>query len=80
MKSLIKTGFGLGIGLFAAQILFLLLGAAFFIPGYVMYMNKQNKENNTNQVIGVVLMFLGVIIMGGIGFTILLESFQGLFE
>lgn len=74
LKSLAKTGFGLGIGLIAAQILFLILGAALFIPGYVMYMKKENAENTTNKVVGVVLMGVGVIIMGGMGFGILTES------
>lgn len=74
LKSLAKTGFGLGIGLIAAQILFLILGAALFIPGYVMYMKKENAENTTNKVVGVVLMAVGVIIMGGMGFGILTES------
>lgn len=73
-KSLAQTGFGLGVGLIAAQILFLILGAALFIPGYVMYIRKENTENTTNKVIGVVLMAIGVIIMGGMGFGILTES------
>jgi len=73
-KSLAKTGFGLGVGLIAAQILFLILGAALFIPGYVMFTRKENEQNTTNKVVGVVLMAVGVIIMGGMGFGILAES------
>lgn len=80
MKSLMKTGFGLGIGLIAAQIVFLLLGAALFVPGYVMFNKKENVENQTNRVVGVVLMFLGVVIMGGMGFGILTESLGGFLE
>ena len=33
-KSLIKTGFGLGLGVSAAQILIGFIGMLFFIPGY----------------------------------------------
>lgn len=80
LKSLAKTGFGLGIGLIAAQILFLILGAALFIPGYIMFNRKENAENTNNKVIGVVLMVIGVIIMGGMGFGILTESLGELFE
>jgi hypothetical protein len=80
LKSLAKTGFGLGIGLIAAQILFLMLGAALFIPGYVMFTRKENEQNTTNKVIGVVLMAVGVIIMGGMGFGILTESLGELFD
>ena len=80
LKSLAKTGFGLGIGLIAAQILFLILGAALFIPGYVMFTRKENEQNTTNKVIGVVLMAVGVIIMGGMGFGILTESLGELFD
>lgn len=75
-----KTGFGLGVGLIAAQILFLLLGAALFVPGYVMFNKKENAENQNNRVVGVVLMFLGVVIMGGMGFGILTESLGGFME
>jgi hypothetical protein len=80
LKALAKTGFGLGIGLIAAQILFLILGAALFIPGFVMYSRKENAENTSNKVIGVVLMAVGVIIMGGMGFGILTESLGDLLE
>lgn len=79
-KSLAKTGFGLGVGLIAAQILFLILGAALFIPGYVMFTRKENEQNTTNKVVGVVLMAVGVIIMGGMGFGILTESIGDLVE
>jgi hypothetical protein len=80
IASLAKTGFGLGIGLIAAQILFLILGAALFIPGYVMFNKKENQDNTTNKVVGVVLMGVGVVIMGGMGFGILTESLGNLVE
>jgi len=67
LKSLIKSGFGIGIGVLAAQMIFVLLGMAFFIPGYIMY-NKETKDNSTSGKIGgLVLMGVGVVLMGGIG-------------
>lgn len=80
MKSLVKTGFGLGIGIIAAQIVFLILGAALFIPGYVMFNNPKNKDNQTNKVTGIVLMVVGVIIMGGMGFGILVGSLDQMIQ
>ena len=35
MKNLVKTGFGLGVGLIGAQMIFLLLGIVFFILGQI---------------------------------------------
>lgn len=80
LKNLVKTGFGLGIGIIAAQIVFLILGAALFIPGYIMFNNPKNKDNQNNKITGIVLMVVGVIIMGGMGFGILTESLGSLFE
>jgi len=74
MKNLIKTGFGLGIGIMASQIIFLIIGAALFIPGYVMY--NQNKKDKSNQTVPLVLMGIGVIIMGGFGFGIFLSYLE----
>lgn len=80
--SLARTGFGLGIGVMAAQILFLLVGAAIFVPGYIMFMNsrKEDQKNNATQVTGIILMGIGVLIMGGIGFSFLMENLEGFFE
>jgi len=80
-KSLVKTGFGLGIGVYLAQIVFLLVGAALFIPGYTMLQQK-NKSNapNSEKIVPLVLMGLGVVIMGGVGFGLLLEGANDLFE
>ena len=74
MKNLIKTGFGLGIGIMASQIIFLIIGAALFIPGYVMY--NQNKKDKSNQTVPLILMGIGVIIMGGFGFGIFLSYLE----
>ena len=64
LKSLAKTGFGLGIGIYGAQILFLLIGFAFFLPGYTMF-QKAKETPNGDKTIPFVLMFIGVVIMGG---------------
>jgi len=71
LKSLVKTGFGLGLGVFAAQIIFVLLGMLFFLPGlYLLKKNKNDKNSNGSgsYYLGVGLMLVGVVLMGGIGF------------
>ncbi len=80
-KNLFKTGFGLGLGLYAAQVVFLVLGMIVFFPGYSMYQQKV-KENapGSEKMFAFVLMVVGVVLMGGAGFTLLAESAGDLFE
>ena len=80
-KSLIKAGFGLGIGLTLAQILFILIGAALFIPGFIIVTkaNKNNQKGSTEQISGIVLMLVGAVIMGGIGFGLALDNLGDMF-
>ena len=78
-KSLLKTGFGLGFGLQLSNILFIIIGAAFFIPGYILLM-KNKKEKDSDQITPLVLMGLGVLIMGGLGFGLFSENLGELFE
>ena len=81
MKSLVKTGFGLGIGFSLANIIFILIGMAFFIPGYLMFKkSSSDKKEGSSQIGGMVLMGLGVVIMGGLGFGVLLDSVGDMFE
>ena len=82
LTSLARTGFGLGLGVMAAQLVFLLIGAAIFIPGYLMFLNskKEKQVNTATQVTGIVLMGVGVLIMGGVGFGFLMENIEGFFE
>ena len=82
IASLARTGFGLGLGVMAAQIVFMLVGAAIFIPGYLMFVEskKDNKKNTATQVTSIVLMGVGVVIMGGVGFGFLMENLEGFFE
>ena len=79
LKSLIKTGFGLSIGFSLARIIFILIGMAFFIPGYLMF-KKADKKESGSQVGGMVLMAVGVAIMGGLGFGFLLDSAGDMFS
>jgi hypothetical protein len=76
LKSLVKTGFGLGLGLYAAQVLFLLLGLAFFLPGYSMF--QKATQEKKDKVVPFALMAVGVVIMGGAGLGILIDSFNDL--
>ena len=82
MKSLIKTGFGISIGFSLAQMLFILVGMAFFIPGFILLKKSSSdkKETNSSQIGGLVLMVLGVAIMGGLGFGVLLDSAGDMFS
>jgi len=79
-RSLIKTGFGLSIGIMLGQILFLLVGVAFFVPGYILYMKNKKSPDSTNKIFSIILMAIGVIIMGGLGFSLLLNNIGDMFE
>jgi len=74
LKSLIKTGFGLSIGFSLAHMIFILIGMAFFIPGYLMFKKASDKKDSGSKIGGMVLMVIGVAIMGGLGFGALLDS------
>jgi hypothetical protein len=79
LKSLIKTGFGLGIGFALSRIIFILIGLAFFIPGYLMVKKASSqKENSGSKITGVVLMIIGVVIMGGFGLGFLMDGIDDL--
>jgi|UniRef100_A0A6C0DJP5 predicted transporter len=74
MKSLIKTGFGISVGMFLAQMIFILIGMLFFVPGYMLFKKSDKEKSEGSQIGGIVLMGLGVVIMGGAGFGILMDS------
>ena len=82
MRSLVKTGFGISIGVFLGQMIFVLLGMLFFIPGFILFTRKSSDKNksSSSQIGGIVLMGLGVVIMGGMGFGVLLDSVGDMFE
>jgi hypothetical protein len=80
LRSLIKTGFGLSIGFMLGQVLFIFIGLAFFLPGYFMYMKNKKSPDSSNKIFSIILMAIGVIIMGGVGFGLLLDNMGDMFD
>ena len=74
MKSLVKTGFGISVGMFLAQMIFILIGLVFFVPGYLMFKKADKEKSSGSQIGGIILMGLGVVVMGGAGIGILMDS------
>jgi len=76
LKTMIKQGFGLGIGFISAQVIFIFVGILFFIPGYLLFVSQEKKTDPTvsKQISGLVLMLLGVVLAGGIGFGFLIDA------
>jgi len=72
LKNLVKTGFGLGVGLIGAQMIFLLLGIVFFILGRVEL--KKARARGGGVMFPYVLMVLGVVLGGGLGFGLLMND------
>jgi ABC-type Mn2+/Zn2+ transport system permease subunit len=72
-KNIVREGFGVGLGFLASVMVYLFFGMLFFIPGFILYVQEKKKGNKASsiQIIGVVLMAVGVIIMGGVGFSTL---------
>jgi hypothetical protein len=68
---LVKEGFFVGLGAFGAVILFVLVALAFIIPGILILASERKKsqaERSTGMmVLAYVLLFLGMIIGGGLG-------------
>jgi hypothetical protein len=74
MRNLVKTGFGISVGIFLAQMIFMLIGMVFFIPGYIMFVKADKEKSSGSQIGGIILMGLGVVMMGGAGFGFLVNS------
>jgi len=76
--SLVRAGFGLGVGSLLATIIFMLVAAALFVPGFIMVKKQQQKDkkerNMTVLVIGFVMMGLGVVIGLGFGASIFFSA------
>ena len=72
-KNIVREGFGVGLGFLASLMVYLFFGMLFFIPGLVLYTQEKKKQNGEKssalQIVGVVLMLIGVVIMGGTGFN-----------
>lgn len=65
-----KAGFGLGLGSMSSVVIFMLVAALLFIPGFII-VTKQHKKSKEDRstgllVLGYILMGLGMII--GLGF------------
>jgi hypothetical protein len=78
LKTMIKQGFGLGIGFISAQVIFILVGILFFVPGYLLFVSQEKKKDPSvsKQISGLVLMIVGVALAGGIGLGFLVDAFN----
>ena len=72
IKNYAKAGFGLGIGVISAQMIFLLVGIVFFILGSIEL--KKARAGGGSRVFPYMLMVLGVVFAGGLGFGLLMEN------
>ena len=81
MKSLMKTGFGIGFGFIGAQLVFLFIGALLFIPGFILYTKEKKQGNNgsSEEIMGIALMGIGSLLMLGLGFGIFLNDLGDMF-
>ena len=72
IKNYAKAGFGLGVGMIGAQMIFLLLGIIFFIFGQIEL--KKARARGGSVLFPYVLMVLGVVLGGGLGFGLLMNG------
>jgi hypothetical protein len=77
MKNLIKTGFGLGVGLIGAQMIFLLIGALFFFWGLIE--RGKARKSGGSMVMPYALMVLGMVFRLGLGFGVIAEGISNNF-
>lgn len=75
IRSLAKMGFGLGLGVMAAQVVFLLIGLAFFLPGLMLVRTGKREDNkDASYYGGIALMVVGIALMGGFGIGALVDG------
>lgn len=74
----VKQGFAVGLGAMGAFVVYLFIGMLFFIPGFLLFMGEQKKQkkNTAVQITGIILMLIGVVLMGGLGFGLLLGDIE----
>ena len=60
--------------MFLAQMIFILIGMVFFVPGYVLFKKEDKEKSEGSTIGGIILMGLSVVVMGGAGFGILMDS------
>ena len=46
----------------------------FFVPGYVLFKKEDKEKSEGSTIGGIILMGLSVVVMGGAGFGILMDS------
>jgi hypothetical protein len=81
MRNLITTGFGVGLGAFAALMVYIVIGLIFFVPGFILY-KKAERANDTDsaeRIFSIILMGIGVIVMGGVGLGMLMDNVDDMF-
>ena len=74
----LTAGFGLGLGFGLSNMVFIVLGLVFFIPGFLLFMAEKKKSANdqdkTKMYVGIGLMVLGCILGFGMGFGFILSA------
>lgn len=76
IKNFAKMGFGLGLGVISAQLIFVAIGLAFFIPGLMLIRSTkgEDEKNSTSYYTGMALLTVGVVFMGGMGLSTLVDN------
>lgn len=72
LKDLIKTGFGLGVGVTASQILFLLIGVILLVVGTRLL--EKARKGQGSYAFAYFILILGVVFGLGLGLGFLLEN------
>jgi hypothetical protein len=72
LKELVKTGFGLGLGVAAAQMVYLVIGFAFLIWGVSLL--KKAREGKESYGFAYFILFLGVVFGLGLGAGFVLDN------
>ena len=81
VKDMFKTGFGLFSGIMVAQMLFMLAGLAFFIPGFLMLKKEQKKPKaEQSLVLPYVLMGIGMVLGVGMGSGVFFDNLASNFS
>ena len=78
MGEYVKAGFGLGVGSILATLIFVAVGLALFIWGYMMWKGESRKpraaQNRGRAVAGLVLMGIGCLLGLGMGLSVLVGA------